>query len=220
MILIEGMSVSTNEKNMLTDPFSLRIAAIAPFSGLRHFPQGRHFKQWTGDDSKGLMKVYIPAIEGHVPQDIIRTFHAFLDFCYLVRRNVLTDGTLTLVKESLKHFHNYRNVFSEVVATFSLPRQHAMKHYPDMIRLYGTPNGLCSSITESKHIKAVKEPYCHSNRHNALGQMLLTNQQLDKLARCRTEFNNRRMLDGSCVSFIAQVLGLPMYCAIVVYTKF
>jgi hypothetical protein len=120
MILIEGMSVSTNEKNMLTDPFSLRIAAIAPFSGLRRFPQGRHFKQWTGDDSKALMKVYIPAIEGHVPQDIVQTFRAFLDFCYLVRHNVLTDGMLTLAEEPLERFHNYRNVFSEVVATFSL----------------------------------------------------------------------------------------------------
>lgn len=34
-----------------------RIAAVAAFPGLWHFPQGHHFKQWTGDDSKALMKV-------------------------------------------------------------------------------------------------------------------------------------------------------------------
>ncbi|KAG6823325.1 hypothetical protein H0H92_010595, partial [Tricholoma furcatifolium] len=33
-----------------------RIAAAPPFPGLRHFAQGRGFKQWTGNDSKGLMK--------------------------------------------------------------------------------------------------------------------------------------------------------------------
>ena len=33
------------------------IAAVPPFPGLRRFPQGRRFKQWTGDDSKALMKV-------------------------------------------------------------------------------------------------------------------------------------------------------------------
>lgn len=33
------------------------IAAVPPFPGLRHFYEGRNFKQWTGDDSKGLMKV-------------------------------------------------------------------------------------------------------------------------------------------------------------------
>lgn len=34
-----------------------RIAAAPPFPGLRRFPHGRRFKQWTGDDSKALMKV-------------------------------------------------------------------------------------------------------------------------------------------------------------------
>jgi hypothetical protein len=35
------------------------IAITPPFPGLRHFPVGRGFKKWTGNDSKGLMKVYI-----------------------------------------------------------------------------------------------------------------------------------------------------------------
>ena len=33
------------------------IAAAPLFSNLRRFPHGRRFKQWTGDDSKALMKV-------------------------------------------------------------------------------------------------------------------------------------------------------------------
>jgi hypothetical protein len=43
-------------------PVTSRIAAAAPFAGLRRFPQGRGFKQWTGDDSKALMKVNSVAI--------------------------------------------------------------------------------------------------------------------------------------------------------------
>lgn len=34
-----------------------RIAAAPVFPCLRRFPEGRGFKQWTGDDSKALMKV-------------------------------------------------------------------------------------------------------------------------------------------------------------------
>jgi hypothetical protein len=34
-----------------------RISVVPPFSRLRHFPQGQGFEQWTGDDSKALMKV-------------------------------------------------------------------------------------------------------------------------------------------------------------------
>lgn len=35
-----------------------RIAAAPLFPNLRRFPHDRRFKQWTGDDSKALMKVY------------------------------------------------------------------------------------------------------------------------------------------------------------------
>ncbi|KAG2123899.1 hypothetical protein BD769DRAFT_1359170, partial [Suillus cothurnatus] len=56
--------------------------------------------------------------------------------------------------------------------------------------LFSTPNSLCSSITESKHIKAVKEPWHRSSHFNALGQMLQTNQWLDKLAAMHFDFTN------------------------------
>lgn len=37
----------------------VRISAVPPFPGLRRFPDGRDFVQWTGDDSKALMKVIL-----------------------------------------------------------------------------------------------------------------------------------------------------------------
>jgi hypothetical protein len=145
--------------------------------------------------------VYLPAIEGHVPPNVVHTFHAFLDFCYLVRRNIISEKTIKQIEDALARFHHYRQVFQDVgiVFTFSLPRQHSMKHYPILIRLFGAPNGLCSSITETKHIKAVKEPWRRSSRYKALGQMLVTNQRLDKIAAARRDFNNRGMLQGTCL---------------------
>ncbi|KAG1901072.1 uncharacterized protein F5891DRAFT_1128178 [Suillus fuscotomentosus] len=186
----------------ILDDIDHRIASVAPFAGLRRFPQGRGFKQWTGDDSKALMKVYIAAIEGHVPVEIIRTFRAFLEFCYIVQKNTITEGMLEKLQDAISCFHHYRKIFLETdtVSTFSLPRQHSVSHYLQLIRLFGAPNGLCSSITESKHIKAVKNPWRRSSKYNALGQMLVTNQQLDKLAAARVDFTSRGMLDGTCLS--------------------
>ncbi|KIM59464.1 hypothetical protein SCLCIDRAFT_92590, partial [Scleroderma citrinum Foug A] len=58
-------------KNLM-DKIDRRIAAVPPFPGLRRFPQGRKFKQWTGDDSKALMKVvFLPAIVGLVPDKMV-----------------------------------------------------------------------------------------------------------------------------------------------------
>ncbi|KAG0701712.1 hypothetical protein DFH29DRAFT_1000021 [Suillus ampliporus] len=81
-------------------------------------------------------------------------------------------------------------------------------HYIQLIQLFGAPNGLCSSITESKHIKAVKEPWRHSSKYKAFGQMLVTNQHLDKLAAAHTDFASRGMLSGTCLSAELEALGM------------
>jgi hypothetical protein len=71
-------------------------------------------------------------------------------------------------------------------------------HYHFLIEEFGAPGGLCSSITEFRHITAVKKPWRHSNRFNALGQMLLTNQRLDKL-------------HAFCVKLIAENMLAPFH---------
>ncbi|KAG2340592.1 hypothetical protein BDR05DRAFT_977286 [Suillus weaverae] len=146
-----------------------RVAAVASFSGLQQFPQGHDFKQWTGDNSKVLMKVFISAIEGHVHEDIMHCFHALLEFYYLVRRNVITKDTLNQIEDALTCFHHYCQIFLNlgVISTVSLPYQHSMSHH---------------------HIKAVKEPWQWSSKHNTLGQMLMSNQHLDKLAASCVDF--------------------------------
>ena len=51
------------------------IAAVPLFPGLRRFPQGRGFKQWTGDDSKALMKVCTQSSLVLVFKSIIRSIY-------------------------------------------------------------------------------------------------------------------------------------------------
>jgi hypothetical protein len=149
------------------------------------------------------LQVYLPAIEGYVPQEMIHTLRTFMDFCYLARQEVHDTKSLELLDNAWRRFHKYRTIFqtSGVQPTgFNLPWQHSMVHYVNLIHTFGAPNGLCSSITESKHIKAIKEPWQQSSHFNALRQMLLTNQQLDKLAACHVDFTHHEMLEGSCYS--------------------
>ena len=135
----------------------------------------------------------------------MKTLRAFLEFCYIARSDILDTKSLDLLSDALKCFHKHRVVFEECGVRpngFALPRQHALIHYGNLIRSFGAPNGLCSSITESKHIVAVKKPWRRSNRYEALGQMLLTNQRLDKLAASRVDFANRKMLHGTCLESV------------------
>lgn len=121
-----------------------------------------------------------------------------------------TEEGLIDIDRSLGAFHNNREIFREsgVRKDFALPRQHSLTHYVDRIWDFAAPNGLCSSITESKHIKAVKEPWRRSNHFEALGQMLMTNQRLDKLAAARVDFKERGMLTGNTLRAVRKELGI------------
>jgi hypothetical protein len=148
------------------------------------------------------VQVYLPAIEGHVPDEMVQAMRAFLEFCYIARRDIHDTHSLEALDDALQRFHRHREIFRTCGVRpdgFNLPRQHSLIHYTKLIRAYGAPNGLCSSITESKHIKAVKEPWRRSNRFEALFQILLTNQRLDKLAASRADFAKRGMLEGTCL---------------------
>jgi len=137
------------------------------------------------------------AIEGFVPREVVRCFNAYLNFCYIARANTFTQSTLDRLDDALKRFHECRQVFQRVGirASFSLPRQHAMTHYRQHIKNFGAPNGLCSSITESKHISAVKRPWRCSSRYNAIHQIIQTNRRAEKLSATRASFTAHGMLD-------------------------
>ena len=136
---------------------------------------------------------------GLVPDAMVHAIAAFLDFCCIARKSVINEKDLNMLDNAVHRIHLERGVFKDVGVHvhFSLPCQHAMVHYSTLIKMFRVPNGLCSSITESRHIKAVKEPWHRSNRYEALGQMLLTNQRLDKLAVACLVYSQRGMLDGS-----------------------
>ncbi|KIM57672.1 hypothetical protein SCLCIDRAFT_129961, partial [Scleroderma citrinum Foug A] len=123
-----------------------------------------------------------------VPSKMVRAIAAFMEFCYIVRQSTLDEADLIAMDKALKSFEAEHTIFEEVQIRpngISIPQIHALQHYQQLVQQFGAPNGLCTSITESKHIEAVKKPWRRSNRHEALGQMLVTNQRLDNLAHFR-----------------------------------
>ncbi|KAF8508678.1 hypothetical protein BU17DRAFT_77929 [Hysterangium stoloniferum] len=161
------------QANEILDDIDRRIALVAPFSGLRRFPEG--------DDLKALMKVWLPAVEGYVPVEMIRTICAFLEFCYIVCWDVIDTQSFSALEEALSRFFRYRIIFEECgICTegFNVPRQHFLVHYLALIRAFGAPN--------------------------TLGQMLLTNQQLDKIAACHADFASCGMLADTLISDVEE----------------
>ncbi|KAI9436783.1 hypothetical protein BJY52DRAFT_1130347 [Lactarius psammicola] len=198
--VLEYLHLKHGEKGALEiiEDIDRRISAVPPFPGLRRFADGHDFKQWTGDDSKALMKVFLAAIAGYAPSVMVRCVAAFMDACYIARQNAISSLSLEHFQDCVQTFHQLRTVFVEegVHTALSLPRQHALKHFYYAIHLFGSPNGLCSSITESKHIRAVKEPWRRSSRYLALTQMLKTLQRMDNMTTLHRRLEDSGMLQG------------------------
>jgi hypothetical protein len=138
-----------------------------------------------------FFQIYLPALKGFVPSDMLRAIRAFLEFCYIVRQDSHSTLSIYQLDDALRRFHRFRQVFVRegVRRPNSTPsRQHSLVHYTHAIRAFGSLNGLCSSITESKHIDAVKKPWRRSNRYDALAQMLTTNDRNGQLRAARNEF--------------------------------
>ncbi|KAI6035795.1 hypothetical protein EDC04DRAFT_2868768 [Pisolithus marmoratus] len=102
----------------------------------------------------------------------------FLKFCYLICQNVITKQTLAEINDVLRCFHHFCKVFQNA------------GYYHYLIYQFGVLNGLCSSITKSKHVK-----------------MILINQRLDKLTAMHVYFEGHCMLNGACLSKAFENIG-------------
>ena len=58
-----------------------------------------------------LWKVYLPAIDGIVPRDMVKTIRAFLEFCYLAHQDVHNHSSISQIESTLQEFRAAREIF-------------------------------------------------------------------------------------------------------------
>ncbi len=62
---------------------------------------------------------------------MVRAIAAFLEACYIVRRDTIDDLDIVQVCSARARFYEYRKIFETGVRadSFSLPRRHSLDHY-------------------------------------------------------------------------------------------
>ena len=116
-------------------------------------------------------------------------------FNYLVRRSSHVTQDLHDTPATLTRFYRFLDISETAGIRPDGPPP--PRHYARSIQLFGSSNSLCSSITESKHVVAVKAPWRRSRCKHSLGQMLRTLTRLSKLSVIRNEFARCGMLRGT-----------------------
>jgi hypothetical protein len=132
---------------------------------------------------------------------MVRCGRELLECLYRIRADEHDDNSLAELAEHEQLYVQLREIFrtTGVREDFNLPRQHGLFHFGPNIKRFGSANGLCTTLTESKHRKVIKEPWRRSSHYEALPQMLQINSRLDQLRACAVAFRKRTQLRDSLI---------------------
>ncbi|QRV93925.1 hypothetical protein RhiJN_21943 [Ceratobasidium sp. AG-Ba] len=170
-----------------------RFAAMPRAEGMTHFPKGvSAVKQWTGRESKEMLKQILPAVLGDLCPEEAQLARSIIDFIFIAHSASMTDTDLATLEHELDTFHRFKDVliakgFYQSEARFDrIAKLHALSHYVEMIRWLGTPDGYSTELSEHLHIEFAKVPWRASNKVRPLPQMLTYIQRQEAIRIHRT----------------------------------
>jgi hypothetical protein len=175
-----------------------RFRRLPPASGLRHFSTGiSNLANLSGNEHRAISQQLIACLVGVAPPRAIRAARALVDFLFLAQYRSHTDASLEYLQAALDEFHAHKEVFlttfnaggirkrftstpfllsSDLIALlpgedFNLPKLHALQHFVDVIRDFGTLDGVNTESQERLHIDLAKDAYAATNRRDHESQM-------------------------------------------------
>jgi hypothetical protein len=165
-----------------------RFMSMTAAEGMTHFGKGvTGIQQWTGRESKEMMKQFLPLVAGTVDGSLSALVRAGLDFMYRAHAASMTEDDIQDLKESMVEFHELKysvlsdKTFTDPERFDHIPKLHMITHYPVQIPELGTPDGYNTEVPERSHIPNAKEPWRASNRVNPWHQMIKWMQRREAL---------------------------------------
>ena len=157
-----------------------RFSQIPMYSKLRWFKSGiSGISRWTGQEYKGMSRVFLGIIRGIAPPGMIRVVKAYLDIMRIshyqshtdkIRRGMdIPEGTLQQLENAIEEF--WRSVHDPdegLVATglspfYYTPKLHYLRHYAEYVREKGALPQCSTDRSEALH-RNLKAGFNASNR--------------------------------------------------------
>ncbi|KAF8594438.1 hypothetical protein BDV93DRAFT_400336, partial [Ceratobasidium sp. AG-I] len=178
-----------------------RYTGVPRYASHRHFSSGLSpLTQWTGNEAKAVAKVFLPVIAGDTPLLAVRAARCVVDFMYRARQPQLDEDDLASLELDLAELHDCKAIFQARRVHISkygfnkIAKLHMLRHYPLLIREWGTPDGYNTEGPERLHIDCVKVNYRRTNGVNPEAQMLLNLQRTEALALRRAELERAGLI--------------------------
>ncbi|KAN0142113.1 hypothetical protein V8E53_000575 [Lactarius tabidus] len=157
-----------------------RCQAMPPSHHIMLFPKGiTILSRVSGKEHKAMCRILlglitdIPLPGGQVPSRVVRATRALLDFTFLAQFPSHMTHTLHQLEESLKRFHDNKDVFLDVGVRehFNLPKIHGLLHYASSIVLFGSTDNYNTEQMERLHIELTKNAFKATNGKDEYYQM-------------------------------------------------
>ncbi|GLB45659.1 putative protein Coprinopsis cinerea okayama7 130 [Lyophyllum shimeji] len=181
-----------------------RCRRMPPNHNLRLFIKGiSSLSRVSGQEHDQMCRILMglvidaPLPDGLSNARLIRAVRGLLDFLYLAQYPVHTDETLVLLEDALERFHENKDIFIDlgIRENYNIPKLHFARHYPLMIKLYGTTDNYNTEYTERLHIDLAKDAYAATNHKDEFTQMTMCLERKEKVLRHAQYIKWR--LDGS-----------------------
>ncbi|KAN0128971.1 hypothetical protein V8E53_013233, partial [Lactarius tabidus] len=163
--------------------------AMPPSHHIMLFPKGITILSCiSGKEHKAMCRILlglitdIPLPGGQVPLHVVRATHALLDFTFLAQFPSHMMHTLHQLEESLKQFHDNKDVFLDVSMQehFNLPKIHGLLHYALSIILFSSTDNYNTEQMEHLHIELTKNAFKATNGKDEYYQMTTWVQRREK----------------------------------------
>lgn len=180
-----------------------RCQRLPPNHNVRHFLHGIcELSRVTGKEHDEMCRILLGIlVDLRLPgnrnaSQLIGAIRAILDFFYLAQYPIHTSETLTSLEDALNRFHAHKDIFVElhVREAFNITKLHALRHYAEAIKLFGTTDNYNTQATERLHIDYTKDAYRATNRKDEYPQMTLWLERREKIHR-HTDYVSWRITD-------------------------
>ncbi|EPS99698.1 hypothetical protein FOMPIDRAFT_53043 [Fomitopsis schrenkii] len=146
------------------------IRTLPPAFGTRHFKNGiSSLSQVSGSERKDMARILLGCLVGCIPNDVMLTFRAILDFIYLAQYPTHDNTTLKYMTDTLELFHKHKDILKElgIRKHMNIPKFHSLLHYIDSIQNLGTTDNYNMEMFEQLHIDCAKKAWRATNHQMA-----------------------------------------------------
>jgi hypothetical protein len=152
-----------------------RFCQVPEIAGLRLFPHFSNVSQWTGNEQKALIRQIVPVVAPFLEAPAMQFTRAVVDFVLLAQYHSHDDNTLQYMENALLRMNLLKFAFEDFLSTnqYNYPKWHAMTHWTDSIRKFGSADGFDSAHFEAAHIYCYKVFYDLTNKRSDFEEQVL-----------------------------------------------